>query len=469
MPDIALRLEELMQTTATGTPYGITSEGFVPKTVGRLLDEKLAAAKLLFGDDLDLTSGSAMRKLCEMMALEEARVWEHLGTAYADSFVATATGEALSMLGAELGVNRPHHRATGTVTVKLAGDLPPSHPNVTLPRGTRLLTSGGHDYFLVDTITLSAATKKSDVVVKAFVPGPELNLDPAIETQVLDRFNEYDHRSDVVRMVAAAAGSDIVIIEHSSPTTDGETFWSDESYRDLLLAYPRNLWTPDAIRITVALTPGVRQVVVKDLYGGLDINQSIFANFNFIERLFSEERSLGDPYYFTVLVAPGDGAIWDGPGQLRERVREAIDQVRPIGILPKIEPAVLIGVGFSCVLAVEGVPIPGGTPTAINSSAEAIALKERILDRARRYVSNLGIGEPVRYSEIVWAIMEEPGVVDAKHVRLRRYPPQLTFQDLLDPTAPAGSPQTFAPEQDVAISPTEIADLVEDLEGVRIV
>jgi hypothetical protein len=461
-------LDELMRTTNAGRPYGITEAGFVPKPVSRLLEEKLAAATLLFGDDIDLTSGSVTRKFCEMMALEEARMWEHLGTQYADSFVVTATGQALSQLGAELGITRPHYRARGTVTIVVDGDIPPSRTFVQLQKGTRMLTSGGHDYFLDNAVTVSNEQKRVDVPVVAFSPGPEMNLDASTPSQILDRFNEFDDRATDVRAVAAEAGQPVITIEHSLPTAGGETFWDDESYRDLLLAYPRNLWTPDAVRVAVALVPGVRQVLVKDLYGGLDINQSIFGNFSFIERLFSEERSLGDPYYFTVLVAPGDGAIWDGPGQLRERVREAIDQVRPIGILPKIEPAQLIGTGFQCTIAVEGLPIPGGTPTAINDSPEAKALKGRIFDRVRRYNDGLRIGEPVRYSEVLWAVMEEPGVVDCKQLRLRRYPPLLqSFNFLM--AAPTPGPQVFGPEEDVIVTPTEIADFVGDEQAVQIV
>lgn len=465
MSDADIPLEELMRSTATGRPYGITATGFVPPSVSRLLEEKLAAARLLFGTDLDLTSGSTIRKLCELMALEDARVWEHLRSYYADSFVATATGDALSMLGAELGIDRPHHRATGQVTVKLAADLPAEFNRIELPRGTRILTSGGHDYFLDGSVHLDNGTKKQDVAVMAFAPGPEHNLDPDEAIQVLDRFNEQDHRSAAVRNVAAAADADVVVLEHKTATSGGEAYWDDESYRDLLLSYPRNLWTPDAVRIAVALVPGVRQVLVKDLYGGLDINQSIFGNFSFVERLFSEERSLGEPYYFTVLVAPGEGAIWEGPGQLRDRVRLAIDTVRPVGILPKIEQAALVGIGFSCTVAVEGLPIPGGTASAVNSSTEAVSLKGRILDRVRRYVGALGIGEPARYSEILWAVMEEPGVVDTKQLRLRRYPARVSATG----TMAGGQPQTFAAEEDIAIAPTEIAELIDALEGIRIV
>lgn len=454
-------LEALLSTTA-GNGFGITPEGFIPKSVARLLDEKIAAARVLFGNDIDLTSGSVTRKWLEMVTLEEARVWEHLGNFYADTYPATATGDALSMLGQEIGVPRPHHRATGSVTIKLDGDLPNGIPSVRLDRGTRLLTLGGHDYFTTAATELSAAVKSADVSVMAFTPGPAMNLNPADPNQVLNSFNEYDQRSDIVRHVASVAGSSVVVLHHTTASTGGEHYWSDETYRDLLLAYPRNLWTPDAIRTTIALVPGVRQAVVNDRFGGLDINQSIFGNFSFAERLFSEERSLGEPYYFTVLVAPGAGAIWDGPGQLRERVREAVDRVRPVGILPKIEQAALIGIGMGCIITVGGLPIPGGTPKAVNDSPEAVDLKGRIFDRIRRYVQGLSIGEPVRYAEVLWAIMEEPGVIDAKQLRLRRYPPTLAGTNFAASTDDAV--QEFVSEQDVPISPGEIADLVDSLE-----
>src|SRR2546430_13724333 len=59
--------------------------------------------------------------------------------------------------------------------------------------------------------------------------------------------------------------------------------------------------------------PGVRQVTVRDGWGGLDLSQSIFGDFDFIERLFAAERDLASPYFATVLVAPTDAAIWSRP------------------------------------------------------------------------------------------------------------------------------------------------------------
>ena len=68
-------LERVVRTTAAGKDYGITRAGFVPKPVARLLEEKVAAARQLFGASVDLTSGSALRSLLELVAVEEARTW----------------------------------------------------------------------------------------------------------------------------------------------------------------------------------------------------------------------------------------------------------------------------------------------------------------------------------------------------------------------------------------------------------
>jgi len=457
-------LERVARTTAVDKAYGITEAGFVPKPVARLLEEKIAAARELFGPTVDLTSGSALRTLLELMVVEEARTWTHLGILFADTHVSSATGEALSRLGAELGIPRPFHRATGQVVIALEGDLPSNLPELVLPRGSRLRARGGVEVFLTETVTLSAAARSATAPVMAFEPGPAGDLDPTTTVDgdtpgLIDAFSPVDAR---VAEAAALLADGTVSITHEVALSGGTDQWADEPYRDLLLAYPRNLWTPEAVRVAVALVPGVRQVVVKDLYGGLDINQSIFGNFSFAERLFAEQRSLGSPYFFTVLVAPEEAAVWDGPGQLAERVREAVDAVRPVGIAPNIERASLVGVGFQVRLVVDGLPLatgPGGS-----AGPELAALVGRITDRVRRYVGRLRIGEPVRFSEVMWAVMNEPGVVDARDLTLLRYPP------VLDLTA-AGTitPSAAGCGEDIEIGPAEVAVLVDAPDRITVV
>jgi len=466
-------IETLMRTSLDDPAYGITDEGFVPKPLARLLTEKLAAAKVLFGEDVDLTSGSAIRKLLEIMAMEESRCWEHVGRGYDDTFISTAQGEALSMLGAELGYPRPHYRSEGTIKVSLATDLPDGTTELVLERGLRLLTDGGHDFFNEERTVLTNDKRSADLSVTAFHPGHGHNLDPALEVdsaypQKLSSVNPDDTKASTIRSLETTLGQSLLTIEHTAKTTGGELYWDDETYRDQLLSYPRNLWSSEGIERIIARVPGVRQVVIKDKYGGLDINQAIFGNFNFIERLFSEERSLGSPYYFSILVATDTGAIWDGPGQLSERIEEAVDEIRPIGIFPNIEQAQMVGIGLQCSLTVEGLPIPSGSTSAVNQSAEAIALKQRILERIRRYINYLRIGESIRYSEILWAIMEEPGVVDCTALQLRRYPPSFEILDLTD-TGSLPDIEILAETKSIDPGPKEVPVLVEDSDHMVII
>ena len=67
--------------------------------------------------------------------MEDARTWAALAAMYDNSFVATATGAALTVLGAELGLPRPFLEAPGTVTLALAGNLPAGDADLLLPRG----------------------------------------------------------------------------------------------------------------------------------------------------------------------------------------------------------------------------------------------------------------------------------------------------------------------------------------------
>ncbi len=357
----------IIQSTGSAQ-YGLTAAGFVPKPFARLLSEKLATARALFGDSLDLGSGSVIRKLLEISALEDARTWAALASMYDNSFACSAAGEALSRLGAEMGLPRPFLEARGRIKLTLSGPLPQGFAEINIPRGTRLSSPGGHHVATDESVILSEAAKDRDVAVVAFYPGPGHNLDPnASPNQKLDRFNRIDVRVKALDDAEKAAGQKLVDIAHTAPLTGGELKWPDERYRQLLLQAPRSLWTLDAIRIAASLVPGVRQVQVRDALGGLDINQSIFGNFNFIERVFGTERNLGTPYYFTLLVAPTLSALIDGPDGLIASLESAIADLRPIGIFPNIEVAEEVGVGVEAKLVVKGIPLPVGPKAAVKT------------------------------------------------------------------------------------------------------
>ena len=323
-------------------------------------------------------------------------------------------------------------------------------------------------------MALSIASPERKAAVFAFYPGPEHNLSPNVAAedgsfpQRIDRWNPLDPNLSELFIAETAASAPLVAIAHTEPLVGGELQWTDTRYRELLLQAPRSLWTVEAIEIAVSLVPGVRQVQVRDAWGGLDLSQSIFGNFNFIERLFSADRDVGSPYYFTVLVAPTPGAIWDGPDGLRVSVESAIEDLRPISIFPQVKEAEEVGVGIAAHLVVKGIPLPSGSPATINSSQQARALKGRLLNRVRRYVDQLQFGEPVRWSEVMWALMSEPGVADVQNLTLLRYPS--SFDDVDFGTGPVSTAaEEFDCGENIKLQTAQVPVFVDDNTRLRIV
>src|SRR4029450_7919002 len=176
-------------------------------------------------------------------------------------FVATAQGDALSRLGTELGLPRPSLEARGTVT--LTAHLPAVVSAVNLPRGSRMLTPGGHHVALDEPITLGALSPVREAQVVAFYPGPEHNLDPTSPSEKISFWNTDDPKLESAALGVQGSSlltiartqetpvppEQIVAIDHRRPLQGGELFWPDARYRDLLLRAPRSIWTVDAIQV----------------------------------------------------------------------------------------------------------------------------------------------------------------------------------------------------------------------------
>ncbi|MEO6772039.1 MAG: hypothetical protein ABI467_03345 [Kofleriaceae bacterium] len=459
-----LAVDDALVRTTAAQGYGLTDAGFVPKPFARLLAEKLALARAVFGTDIDLSSGSAIRKILEIASLEDARTWGALGTMYDNQYVATARGEALSRLGEELGLPRPFLQAQGTV--RLMPTFPAGTETLVIPRGSRIYTAGHHHVATTQTVGLSRTGGPREVAVEAFYLGPEQNLDPAQPSQRIASWNR-DDADNLAALITAAGTSpleSVVGIEHTVALTGGQLRWPDTRYRDLLLRAPRSIWTPEAIRIAASLVPGVRRVVVRD-GGGLDINLPLFGTFNFAERVFGAERDIVSPSFFTVLVAPTEAAIWDGPTGLQATIQTVVDDLRPIGIYPRIEEANRVFVGLSADLVVNGIPLPRSSSGILNDSEAARNFKTSLIQRVVRYIDSLDFGEPVRFSEVTYALMGQPGLTDVRNLRLLRSPPRYTQDVEL-----GGRIFTQLPYgENLTIGVNDIATLADDIALMRIV
>lgn len=473
LTDVLAIDDDVTRSTASAG-FGVTTAGFLPKPFTRLLAERIAVARQLVDPDLDLSSGSVLRKLLEISALEDARTWSALGALYDDCFVGTARGRALGDLGAELGIDRPYLNATGTVTLTLAGALPAGVTQLVLPRGSRLTTSGGHRVALATTTTLTSAVTSLPAPVVSFDPGPIGNLDPSVtdagggNPQKIDRWEVADGKlADLLAADqaagmpdgASASGKGLVRIAHTVALTGGERQWDDERYRALLVTAPRSVWSADAVAATVSLLPGVRQVTVRDGWGGIDLSQSVFGDFTFMERLFAADRDLASPYFVSVLVAPTEAAIWDGPNGLRSAVETAIRDVRPLGVFPDVVEADQVFLGVQADVITSGLALPAGSAASTDSSPAALALKGRLLDRLHRVVDTLRMAEPVRCAAVTAALMGEPGVTDVVNLRLVRFPPLV---DQAGSTPGVGAtPQVLGQDQNLVLGADQIAVLVD--------
>lgn len=453
-------------------PYGLTDAGFVPKPVGRLISEQLALAKQLFGADVDLGPGSVIRRIVELTAVEHARSYAMLAGVVDNQTVPTARGQALDRLGEELGLPRPFLQAAGEVSLTLKGALPAGVTGVTLPVGARMLSLGGHHAALTASILLTDTQRSLTITVEAFFAGPEHNISAALPAQTLSAWNPLDTALAEVQSVMTARGDavleDVVEIKHTAPLQGGQLRWPDDRYRQLLLRAPRSIWSREAIAIAVSLVPGVRQMKLIDSYGGLDVQKSIFGNFNFGERVFGTERDLSSPYMFTVLVAPTAAAVWQGPDGLAANISEAIEDLRPIGIFPDIRQAVEVGVGVMARIVVDGIPLPSGSSATVNSSVAAQALKARLMERVRAYIEGLPFGETVSPAKVSWALMNEPGIADVQDLRLTSYPIAVADVDFADP-GNSGGVQSLNCGESLRTGEDQIAVYIDDADDLTII
>ena len=388
------------------TDYGVTIGGFVIKPFSAILEDKAARAREMFGPDVDLRSTSALRKLLDVSGAEDAELWKRLEQQFYSNFVSTASGASLDLLGEDVAVPRPFQFATGQVKLKLSGESPGRLYH--LPVGTLVETSAPVRQFRLDRrVTLSDQHKEETVTVTAAERGPGSN----VAKNTIDKINLVyaQHHLDL-GAAAISAANDV------DATHGGETPEPDEVYRDLLLGFPRTLWTLQRVRTAVKSVDGVRDCRIFDPLGGTDVSLSKFRFFTFSQRRFGMQRLLGTPYFFDILVAIQPGLLWETEGAtvgMKDKITDAIREVRPIGIFPNVRLADNVVVGIRA----RAITKPGQDGNAVRASIKA---------NLERRVNSLGLGSAVLYSSVLVDCMGVAGVVDIQDLHLRRCPPAFT-------------------------------------------
>jgi uncharacterized phage protein gp47/JayE len=415
--------------------FGVTTGGFVLKPVDVILSESFDRARAVFGD-IDLTSTSPLRKILETTAAEDGELWKRLEDVYYGNFVSTAVGDTLDLLGEDVGLPRPHLPSRGEVRFTLGNPAPGR--GYVVPEGTIVVTAPPVRAFgTTAPVTLDTDTSTADVPVVAFEPGPACDIAAG---QIVDVDPTY--RS----IFLADLGAATLTVTNPAPTAGGTGRELDDTYRARLLGLARNLWTVESVAQAALGVSGVLDVVLSDPLGGVDVRQSYFDLFNFDQRAFGSERRVGEPYFFTVVVAHEFRAPWRTTGPVAgifERVTAAIDKVRPVGVHANVVEADHIEVGVRATVVTE----PG---------SDGAALLASIRERLAGDIGRLRLGGDVLHSQVVRAFVEQPGVLDVQGLHLRRSPAafgRITFGAVPLQLAPAEA----AVGENLVMGPTELA------------
>lgn len=93
--------------------YGVTSTGFIPKTLAVIKEEIEKDFQSAFGDDIDLDSESPFGQIIGILAEREQLLWEAMEDTYNSQYPDTATGNSLDNVCALLGISRlPARKST---------------------------------------------------------------------------------------------------------------------------------------------------------------------------------------------------------------------------------------------------------------------------------------------------------------------------------------------------------------------
>lgn len=321
------------------------------KDYDTLMQESLAA---LSGTNITQTGpGSKARALLEIINAKLAGAYQYLDQQLAHSFLATATGEYLDLLGDILACPRQEasyaHTEAGQENVRFYvrhgtfGDLNQGQ-DIIVPAGTIISTSDRDpnrqiQYRVREDTVLPAAANQAYVTVEAMLPGSL----GTVNSRVLTVHNLRGYQTTL-------------LVENTAAINNGKDRESDESYRwrlsrRVIAAAAAN---ETAVRLACLGVPGVADVVIRPYAQGAGS--------------------------FDIYVLPTAGEVTPS---LLQAVQQAIDQQQALGIRGRARAPIPVGVQFQALIYLHR-PV---------NDLEAAILQEQLLQRTLQYFSKFTIGQ----------------------------------------------------------------------------
>lgn len=372
--------------------FGVTSAGFVKKTLSDLLDELAVALREALGQPgLNTGSDSAIGQILGVFGERLAELWE-LGESLDGALdLDTASGEALDNLALIVGRARlPASNASTTLTVNL-------NAGVTLPSGQIVSADGAPTIRFVTTASATnSGGSPADVSVTA-------SCETTGTVQLL---------ADTLTVIETPY-SGWNTVTNDAAVDSGRARETDTEFR-LRIAESRNnsgAGTVDAIRADVAAVSTIRQVSV--------INNPTASTVDGVAAHSFEVVVVGDD------TTDEDNAIaqaiWDNrPAGISETgtndtgvAIDAIDIERTMNFTRATEKRVVIEVDI-----------------VIDDTFSLSDGDDDIAAALDAYLATFKIGDDVKISKLYGSVFSVAGVADIDEIRLAFYPSSPTAANL---------------------------------------
>lgn len=239
--------------------YGVTDQGFVPKTLSIILDEIDTKLKAQFGNQINTQPQSIFGQFKSIAAEREAGLWEIFEAIYNSPYPDTSSGKSLEDVGAITNITKLPalpSRITGLALFGTLDTLIPlgtiislsSNPNITFTTDSSITLIAGTDE--VQTITFGNVPNDGSFKIILYNETTAAIAHDAVAQDVEDAINDLDRFSGVG--VTGNFTSGFVI-----------TFAGDDGKQEIeLITYTDNTLNLDAAATTITVaetTPGVYQ------------------------------------------------------------------------------------------------------------------------------------------------------------------------------------------------------------------
>jgi uncharacterized phage protein gp47/JayE len=303
----------------------------------------------------DVTVGSVVRTLLETVGFELALTYQQLEQVYKSAFVDTAEGASLDRVVALAGITR---FPGGFPVARLRfSRRPGTSGSVTIPAGTPVTDQEGNRYLTTLAVTMAPGESTREVLAAG-----ETAATPEVAENTL-QFLE----------LVIAGISDVTNPEPSrklaAPENDSDL---RQRARGALRGAMRG--TVDAIRFGLIALDGVNDVTVTE--------------------------DPDDPGTIGVSVAFSDDSE-----EVKERVRQRLDELRPAGIVVRLGGVKKVTATVAIDLTLAGATLPAAEIEDIRKTAEAKIVTA---------LKGIAPGGTARKAPLIAALLGDPRIVDAK-------------------------------------------------------